>query len=306
MTTMLMDNQEKLKRAVIDNLRKTKRHALPLKRLQKEMARVVESHRPAHVVSILAELVAGKVVLEFGRGAEAEYFHAENIGYLKERLCAVVAALHRRFPYEPGVTTNEIKKNFSETRTTNTQRNIDPRLFDLALSACKREGSVVEAERGVRLPDFRPQTGQDPMIRKIEDQVIGFFVANAHGRFTIEDLSRRLKLETRQLKAIISDLLEQGRIVRIDKDRYLDMSAIARAKQGLVVGFRDTTRMRIQDITVLLGISRSAAVPLMEYLDFIKFTRRDGDFRELSWVAEDASFIPNNHKQLSEATNERN
>jgi selenocysteine-specific elongation factor len=302
MASVSAGDHEKLEDVVIGILRKAKRHALPLKRLQKELARGVESHRPAHVVSIMAGLVGEKVVLEFGRGAEAEYFLAENFGYLKERLVAVVAALHRRFPYEPAVTANEIKKNFSETRTTNTQRNIDSRLFDLALSACKQDGAVAEAERGVRLPDFQPQTGKDAAIRKIEDQVFGFLAANAHGRFTIEDLSRRLKRETRQLKATISGLLEQGRIVRIDKDRYLDIAAIARAKQGLVVGFRNTTRMRIQDITALLGISRSAAVPLMEYLDFMKFTRRDGDYRELNRASEDASFVPNNHQRLSEAT----
>ena len=281
MSTETETDHGRLEDVVMQILREAKRHPVPLKRLQKEAARAVESHRPSSVLSVLDRLVAGGAALSFGHGAEAEFYCAENLGYLKGRLSAIVASHHRKYPYEPGVAAGEIKKRFSETQTMNAQRNIDARLFEMALSASKDDGLVVEAERGVRLPDFRPQTSEDEAIRKLEDQILAHVASRRHSRLGIEELARLLEVDTRQVKAVVSGMMKAGRLVRIAENRYLEPIAIEEAKAVLTAELNAKSRLRVSDITVLLGLSRSAAIPLMEYLDGVGFTRRVDDYREL-------------------------
>jgi len=75
--------------------------------------------------------------------------------------------------------------------------------------------------------------------------------------------------------------MKAGRLVRIAENRYLEPIAIEEAKAVLTAELNAKSRLRVSDITVLLGLSRSAAIPLMEYLDGVGFTRRVDDYREL-------------------------
>ncbi len=129
---------ERLRQGIVRTLRGSKRHPVSLRRLQKELARILDSPRPSSVISVLEKMVEEGGVIAFGKGDDREFYLAENVGSVKERLCSLIGAHHRRYPYEPGVAAGEIKKRFSETKTQNTRRNMDPRLFELALSACMR------------------------------------------------------------------------------------------------------------------------------------------------------------------------
>jgi hypothetical protein len=54
--------------------------------------------------------------------------------------------------------TRDIKARFSKGKTRNVRRNVDPQLFDLALSALKTSARIVEGPEGVRLASFVPGT----------------------------------------------------------------------------------------------------------------------------------------------------
>jgi len=278
---------EQLRESTVRVLREAKRHPIPGRRLQKEIARSIESFRAATLLSLLDELAASGSVTILPGGAEPEYFWTGNLTFLKERLRALVESHHRANPYDPGMKIGDIKKRFAETRTMNAQRNIDPRLFDLALTECKQAGHVVEAASGVRLPSFVPKVRSQDELQQLDDFVLsrvdeGFCVV-----LDVDDLARRFQVSVTIVSKTITRMVNDGVLLRLARHypvkeyRYLRMATVERAKSLLARELTVRSRMSTSEMRVALGQTRSTTIPLLEYLDSIGFTRRDGDHRLL-------------------------
>jgi selenocysteine-specific elongation factor len=276
------DGADPLEPIAIRILQEAKRHPVPFKRLQKDIARAVETCRTPRILATLATLVESGRVLGFGEGANSEYFWAENLEQLKRRLCTLLRLHHAKYPYDPGMSAGEIRRNFSETQTLNARRNIDVRLFELTLSACKREGLVVEADCGVRLSEFTPRPKTDEAYRRLEEGVLSHVSEDLCAHFDFEALSRQLGVDSRQAKAIVSGLLKAEKLLEIEKGCFVAPSVMESAKSILAAGLADGAQLRTGDVTILLGGSRRTTIPVLEYFDRIGFTRREGDFRELA------------------------
>lgn len=273
-------DHEEMAGAITGVLRRAVKHPVPAARLQKDLSRAFESPRPSRVLSILDQLVAEGVVLSFGDGNDVEFYLAENLDSVVDRLCSIVRAHHRKYPYEPGIKTGDIRKQISKTQTMNAQRNIDSRLFARALSACDRDGLLVQTERGWQLPDFEPLTSEDEEVGRLEQAILDEVASLPHVRLSIEELPTLLGADKRFIQAVVSGMLTSGKLVRIKADRYYTRAMIDEIEAHLAAEFDREPRLRLCEITTLLGVSRSVAIPLMEYLDSAGFTRRRGDYRE--------------------------
>lgn len=267
-----------LKTLVIELLQKAKRHPILLKNMNREIARKVEAFRPGSLISVLDDLVGSGVVMDLG---DSEYFLIENLDHLKNRICAVLSSHHQRYPYEPGMGTSEIKKRLSESKTRNARRNVDPRLFELAMSRCKNDGIVLTGDYGVRLYGFTPQWKNDEKIAKLEESILHYIEECHFSRMSIDDLADHLGLEARMVNAVISRLMTQEKLMCLNINRYYTTSAIEHIKRTLTGEFSSKARLSTLETTTILGQSRSRIVPLLEYFDKIGFTRRNGDYRSL-------------------------
>ncbi len=143
------DTSQQLEEPLIQILQEARRHPISFKRIHKELARKVDACRAQRVLSALTGLVKSGAVMSYGQGESAEFYWTANMDRLKARLCAVLRAHHARYPYEPGMSAGEIRRNFSEGQTINANRNIDTRLFELTVSTCKHDGVVAEGNCGL-------------------------------------------------------------------------------------------------------------------------------------------------------------
>ena len=273
------DRNRALDDAVVQILKKTKRHPILFKTLNREVARAVEAHRSSGVLSVLEALINDGRVLRLNGD---EYFWMENLDHLARRLCDILGMFHAKYPFEPGIRTGDIKKEFSRARTKNTRKNIDPRLFEAAMSACMDSGLVVEAALGVRLSNFVPQSKDDPEIETLEKKILEIVSTGESRRIGIAVISNQIGADERKTKSIVSEMMRSGRLVRIEDHRYLVPERLEWIKRALVASFETKSRLQVGEIAALIGESRTATVPMMEYLDRIRFTRRVGNFRELA------------------------
>ena len=281
MSTEKSDRSSPLADVIVQVLRRSRRHPVPLKKLRIEIAREVDSQKTAKVSATLEDLVGSGAVLVFGDVREPEYFLAEHLDTLKARLCAVVRTHHAKHPYESGLKTSEIKKSFSETQTLSARRNIDTRLFDLVFSACAREGLVVDGEGGVRMPDFRPQSSDDTEFMELEAAVATYLAERPFQKVSFEHLSQFLGIEMRKMKAVVSGMLRARKLIEVEDGRFMEPQELDRVKRSVEEMLHDGTKLRLTEIAALLGQSRTSTRPVVDYLDRIGFTRRDGDLREL-------------------------
>jgi selenocysteine-specific elongation factor len=76
-------------------------------------------------------------------------------------------------------------------------------------------------------------------------------------------------------------LVENGAIVRISAGVFLHQDAIAEAVERVRAYLTENGAMTASQFRDLLGTTRKYAVPLLEYLDAQRITRRRDDLREL-------------------------
>jgi selenocysteine-specific elongation factor len=276
------DNSEHLEQVITEILAEAKRHPIALKRLHKAVARRIEFYRATRVLSVLEKLVAGGKAMVFGNGADPEYFWTGNLDFLKGRVCAILKSHHAKYPFGPGMRAGDIRKMFSETATLNARVNVDARLFELAISACKKDGLIMEADYGMRLAGFTPQSRDDEEIKRLEEDILSLLAGRRYSRIGAEELARELKADSKMVKGVLSGMLKAGKLIRIEDNRYLEPSLVAHVQKALAAEFSRKPQLRISDITALLGLSRTAAIPLLEYFDRIGFTQRNGDFRQMA------------------------
>ena len=76
-------------------------------------------------------------------------------------------------------------------------------------------------------------------------------------------------------------LLNNQRIVKISDEVILHSQAFAQAKEIIGSYIKENGSIQLAETRDLLKTSRKYALPLLEYLDQVKFTRRKGDLRVL-------------------------
>jgi selenocysteine-specific elongation factor len=127
-------------------------------------------------------------------------------------------------------------------------RQMDAKGFNMILGRLEAEGTVAAGGGRVRLTAHEPQ-------------------------FT--DEQRRIAQE------VWEALVDNGVVVRIAADVFLHRQAVEAAITRVREYLAEQKQMTAGQFRDLLGTSRKYAVPLLEYLDAQRVTRRLGDYREL-------------------------
>ena len=84
-------------------------------------------------------------------------------------------------------------------------------------------------------------------------------------------------IEDKRARSVLQLLVREGRLVKISADLVFHTTALANLRQMLAV--RKGARLSVGDFKAFTNVSRKYAIPLLEYTDREKWTRRDGDSR---------------------------
>jgi len=84
-------------------------------------------------------------------------------------------------------------------------------------------------------------------------------------------------VEAARARSLLQILLREKRLVRIGDDLVFHQSAIEKLR-AMLAG-RKGSRFGVPSFKEWTGVSRKYAIPLLEYLDREKITRREGDER---------------------------
>lgn len=265
--------------AVLRLLGREKGHPVSYKQLRRDIARLVDSQPDGVVRSTLVHLVKRETVIDLGGG---EYFLADNLAAAEKRICEVMAAHHATYPYERGMPTGEIKKRFSKGKTLNVRRNIDPRLFELAMSRCRQRGLVGDNEEGVRLAAFAPTAAQVAEIARVNNSVLDYVGRHRYQMIDLTRMSADLDIDLRRSKYVVGRLLQSKELVCYGEGRYIEAAVLAQLRMKIVVELTRARRLTMGEIRQLLDIPRNAIILLLEGMDEAGITRREGEFRALA------------------------
>ena len=247
---------------------------------EEELVKSLNIH-PSRVREVVEELMAKGVLTTIREDSKVLLVDRQRLESLKIKMLKRLEDFHRTNPLRVGVEESALKVHLS--------REIPPSLFSLVLTELSREGLATISDHRVSTSGF--QVKLSPEDKKIAEEMERAFL---EGKFNPPAPETLLSQESasggcrpqgpsqrKTYQDLLSLLLEQKTLIEIEKSLYIHAKALEELK-GLVAGFiKEKGSITVADLRDLVNTSRKYAVPLLEYLDRVHFTRREGDRRVL-------------------------
>lgn len=224
-------------------------------------------HLEAALETLLQEDLAVSVVVD---GISC-YLHAEYLHKMAERAKEAVSAYQRRFPLRPGMPKEELRSRVS--------RQANPKLFNNLVALLASEASLelrggVIAEQGWRVAFIGPYA-------KMREHVLARLQAAKYSPPDMEELGIELNEPPERMTEVFAAMSSSGEIVRVTPELAFLPQAIDEVREIVVRMIRDQGSLTLADLRTALDTSRKFALPLLEYLDGERVTKREGDARVL-------------------------
>lgn len=180
------------------------------------------------------------------------------------QLQKLLAQHHKAKPLEPGLSREAARAELLPQAP--------PAVFDLLLA---RSPHIVAQADHLRLKTHQVKLGgqEDAAAQKIAAAFLqaGLLVPS------VDEVLQSTQLPLPQAKAVLALLLRSGVVVRVSPDLVYHRDALQSLKQ--LIQSKKGQRFGVPEFKDWTGASRKFAIPLLEYLDREKCTRRDGDQR---------------------------
>jgi selenocysteine-specific elongation factor len=194
---------------------------------------------------------------------------------LKSKTIDAISHHHRSEPLSKGMQRETLREKVFA--------HLEPGNFRAVLQSLESEHSVVSEGDSVRLAayDLKLSSGDAEIRARFEKiyQERGFEVPKLDDALTEAIEGTRFPRD--KARKIFQLLINDGLVVKISDEFYFSRRHVDRLKSALRK-FADGTSDRLIDVPKfkdIAGISRKYAIPLLEYFDREKFTRREGDKR---------------------------
>ena len=182
---------------------------------------------------------------------------------LRDSVVATLVAYHKNFPLRRGMAREELKSRLKLT----------PRVFNAVVKKLAAEGALTESGSWVartgREIEFTPE--QQAAIKRLTAK----FIVTPYSPPTVKECEAEVGEEVFNALVELGDLVTVSAEVVFRKSDYDGM--VAKIHQTI----QEKGQITVADVRDLFSTSRRYALALMEYLDSIGVTVRDGDFRKL-------------------------
>jgi selenocysteine-specific elongation factor len=209
---------------------------------------------------------SGKIV-RIGKGAKVA--HAETLARLREKISGALDRYHKENPLKVALK--------QETLRSMIRPKPDPDLFRLALDELQGSGLVRADAGSVSL------SGAGPSLTKpqesIRSQIEAMYGKSGINSPLVDEVMTRVSGTDEDKAQVIAFLCDSGTLVRLDQKILMHKDAVDRAWAAAQRLLLDVGWYSAATLRDALGTSRKYSIPLVEYFDSKKLTRRVGDKR---------------------------
>jgi selenocysteine-specific elongation factor len=191
--------------------------------------------------------------------------HRRGLGAFQAAVAEHLEAFYRQFPLRQGPAKEEVRRKL----------NIGGKEFTALLTAAESAGGlavvrerVTDAHRTIQL-----NAGQS----RIAEGILQATADAGYSLLTIGELKEKFK--GKDTEELIVYLTEQGQAARVGEDMMIAGPLLEEAARRTREFLKANGKIGVSDFRDMLGTSRKFALPLLEWMDEQKVTRRAGDER---------------------------
>ncbi len=213
---------------------------------------------------LAGQLAEGKV-LRFGD----LFFHSDTMGALQTLVPQALASFHEKNPLVPGMGKETLREKFT----------LSPEVFAVVLDLLIREKKIEVSGDVVRLPGrgvvMKDEEAESK--KKIED---AFASAGLKVPALYEVISG-LKVDKTRAQKIVTLLLRDKVLIKISDELVFHRNALEELRRQMSAQKAKSPKIDVATFKEMTGVSRKYAIPLLEYLDRERVTKRVGDARQI-------------------------
>ncbi|HWS95402.1 MAG TPA: SelB C-terminal domain-containing protein, partial [Candidatus Methylomirabilis sp.] len=217
----------------------------------------------ARVEGLASELSAARRLSQFGD----VFVSAEAVAKLREAMKTTAEAFHKANPLVAGISREELREKVGVGPEV--YRGVEELLVrDKALQVA---GELVHAAgRGVVLRDEEAES---------KKQIEAAFAQAGLKVPLMKDVLASLPIDKVRAQKIVTLLLRDRVLVKVGDDLVFHRDALEGLRKLVIAQKATTPKMNVVAFKDLLGVTRKYAIPLLEWLDSQRVTRRVGDER---------------------------
>jgi len=188
---------------------------------------------------------------------------------LQVLILAAVAAFHKKNSLSPGMAKEELREHGKAS----------PEVFALAIEQLASERKIEIAGDIVRLPGHGVMMKDEEAEskKKIED---AFAVAGLKVP-ALQEVLASLKIDKARAQKLVTLLLREKSLIKISDDLVFHRTALDQLRRQIATHKGKSPSIDVAAFKDMTGVSRKYAIPLLEYLDRERVTRRVGDSRQI-------------------------
>lgn len=189
---------------------------------------------------------------------------------VRAKLSEKIEKFHKENPLLPGIAREDLRAILG--------RRVRPETFRAALDELALQKKV-EAQG-----DLVKRAGAEiallPEEVKAKEQIEAAFVSAGLMAPAVKEVLAKLPVELKRAEKLLQILLREKIVVRVTPELIFHHAALAQLKERLSAYRKEKgERISVPAFKDLAGITRKYAIPLLEYLDRERVTRRTGDER---------------------------
>ncbi|HXJ05594.1 MAG TPA: selenocysteine-specific translation elongation factor [Candidatus Acidoferrum sp.] len=188
----------------------------------------------------------------------------------RRKIAERVERFHKENPLSPGIAREDLRASLG--------RRVRPETFRAALEELASEKKL--DVQGELVKRAGAQIALLPEEAKAKEEIERAFSGAGLAVPSVKEVLAKLSVETRRAEKLLQMLLREKSLVRVSPELIFHRDALAHLKEQLVAYKKAKgERISVPLFKDLTGITRKYAIPLLEYLDRERVTRRAGDER---------------------------
>mgnify|MGYP002614252381 FL=1 len=205
------------------------------------------------------------IVKVFRMKKDTYVWHTIHEQNMRHRLTEALRGYHEKYPYRYGTKKAEIHMTY--------MKKVKLNVFDLYVEMLSEEGALKRHQEFLQLPEF--EVRKDAVYEKVLKTVQKQFEKVQFDFQRFSEISFG-NIKREEVEDIMLLLIDEDIVVKITEDIYTLKSIIEKAKEVIQNRLKENPLITIAEVRDLLGTSRKSAKPILEYMDSIKVTKKNG------------------------------
>jgi selenocysteine-specific elongation factor len=230
--------------------------------------------KPADVLRVAKSLAAQKRLVLLGQPPSL-LVHTAHFERLAKILLEQLDKFHAANPLVAGLPKEELR---AKLITSNAAHSLpSPALLNALLQSLTMPGKIDVQGEMIRLGGRTIQLSAEEIVAR--DQIAAAFEKAGLAVPSAREVLASLRLDRAHAEKLLRMLLKENVLHKVTEDLIFHQSALRDLREILARRKALNNRLGVTDFKELTGLSRKYAIPLLEYLDRERVTRRDGDVR---------------------------